>query len=173
MGEGGKSSSLWPGNRGRAKYLARSQWCSPCGPMCWACLPSPKSWVLSAPCCHCNPNLLSMLKKSKKGKGPCDCTGRLLEEMKNYPEQHPGISRKREPSYPMVDQNPPNTSNTNTPARATVASPFWQVLKYCGNNIGSLSGAYWYREHGLVMEVCIINRMAQEQSDELCWGYLF
>jgi len=67
-------------------------------------------------------------EKEQEGKRSRDCTGKLVEEMKNYPEQLLGTSRKMELSYSMVDQNPPDTSNTNTPARATLASPFQQVL---------------------------------------------
>lgn len=83
VGKGGKCSSLWPRNQGTTKYLARSQWCSPCG-----------SGPCVEPACphlraenHQHHARLPMLKKSKEGKDPCDCTGKLLEETKNNPEQ--------------------------------------------------------------------------------------
>lgn len=42
----------------------------------------------------------------------------------------------------MVDQNPPNTSNTNTPASATLDSPFQE-----GNAVETTSEVYLELTH--------------------------
>lgn len=51
------------------------------------------------------PKLLVHAEKEQEVKDPSDCTGKLLQEMKNHPEQLPGISRKTELSYSMIKTN--------------------------------------------------------------------
>lgn len=118
--------------------------------MCQACLPAPKSWVSSA---LCRP---AHAEKEQRGKRSLWLYRETLtrDEEQLWTTNSLASQERWSPaihSYSMVDQNSPKTSNTNIPARVTLAYSFQQVLKYYGNNIRSLSGGHQYGEHGLVM----------------------